>query len=240
MGCPSLPRPPTANSVSTRRPGHSGILGLEGSQDGHPVGPGMGGGLGQCHRANWKQYRELSSGPDPEPCALPVPHCLGARPRDPPVFQVPVFPSVTAVVIPGHGDKPLFPSQVPLSLPLPRPARRFSCCVLLLHPGGQGCLYAGLASPRVLHCCGEVLGAQGSLHAWFRCAEPCRVMFLIGVLEPVGYLRTGLVGYAQTSCQQAGTRLRVGQSVSFSSLPTCHEGGSCILKVASSMRPCES
>lgn len=49
--------------------------------------------------------------------------------------------------IPGHGDKPLLPSQVPLSLPLPRPARRFSCCVLLLHPGGQGCLHAGLASP---------------------------------------------------------------------------------------------
>lgn len=43
----------------------------------------------------------------------------------PTCVQGPVFPSVTTVVIPGHGDKPLFPSQVPLSLPLPRPAHCF-------------------------------------------------------------------------------------------------------------------
>lgn len=163
MGCPSLPRPPTDNSVSTRRPGHSGILGLEGSQDGHPVGPGMGGGLGQCHRANWKQYRELSSGPDPEPCALPVPHCLGARPRDPPVFQVPVFPSVTAVVIHSRTRGQTTLSQPGAFEPSPPETRTplFLLCPLASSwwPGLSSCR-AGLSSSspllrRGVGCSGE-------------------------------------------------------------------------------------
>jgi hypothetical protein len=62
-----------------------------------------------------------------------------------------------AVVIPGHGDKPLFPSQVPLSLPFQD--LHFSRCVLLfpesIHLTSWGRLHYELFLPGVLHCGGE-------------------------------------------------------------------------------------
>lgn len=78
-----------------------------------------------------------------------------------------------AVVIPGHGDKPLFPRQVPLSLPFQGP--HFPCCVLVsesIHPASWGGLHSELFSPGALHCGGGgVWDAQRDLRAWIWCAE---------------------------------------------------------------------
>lgn len=100
------------------------------------------------------------------------------------MFQVPSSLSHIAVVIPGHGDKPL--SQPGAFEPsLPRPAlsllcSRFQSPSILL----AGVVFILSCSLRVLHCGGE-WDAQRGLHAWFWCAESYVTLFLTGVLEPM-------------------------------------------------------
>lgn len=94
------------------------------------------------------------------------------------------FLSHTAVVIPGHGDKPLFPSQVPLSLPLPRPTTPL---FLLCSPASRvhssrhpGSLHSDLVSSGVLHCGGECWLLRAPAFVVLVCREPRHIMFLIG------------------------------------------------------------
>lgn len=92
-----------------------------------------------------------------------------------------------AVVIPGHGDKPLFPSQVPLSLPfqdLHFPTV-FSCfqspSILLV-----GIIFIMSYSLLEFSTVVESVGcSEEPACMTLVCREPCHIMFLTGVLEPV-------------------------------------------------------
>lgn len=135
------------------------------------------------------------------------------------MFQGPGFLSVTTVVIPGHGDKPLFPSQVPLSLPLPGPAHCFpvvfSCFQspsILVTGLSAFCTSLSLSA----HCCGECCTLRGTCLRVLVC-KAWHITFLLGVLGPVDpfntqYLRTGL-GMLKHPASKLEPDSELGQSV---------------------------
>lgn len=147
--------PSTASPVSTSHPGHSGILGMEGSQDdGHKVGPGMGGSFGQGHRAVRSRPLILS------------PMLFQYHTASEPTLRTPLcsrFLSVPQSHSCGHSRTW---GQTILSQPgafepsLPRPAL-FLLFPEPIHPGSWGSLHYELFSSGVLHCgggCGMLRG----------------------------------------------------------------------------------
>lgn len=193
---------------------------MEGSQDdGHKVGPGMGGSFGQGHRAVRSRPLILS------------PMLFQYHTASEPTLRTPLcsrFLSVPQSHSCGHSRTW---GQTILSQPgafepsLPRPAL-FLLCSCFQSPSILGAGVVFIMSSSLLEFSTMVESAgcsEGPACMVLVCREPYHIVFLTGVLEPVDLSPyTVPLRHAQMPCQQARTRLRVrSERKPLASPPTC-------------------